>query len=79
MTIRTTGLSGDTRGQDLVEALRAIGLDCRVDARDRMALIAVRQGSDTLVDDARRAEVVALARAHGFTHVALDVPPAPAS
>jgi len=79
VTIRSTGLAGDTRGQELVEALRAIGLDCRVDARDRMALIAVHQGSAALVDDALRGQVVALARAHGFTHVALDLPPADAS
>lgn len=75
MTIRSTGLAGDSRGQELTEALRAIGLDCRVDARDRMALIVVRQGSAPLVDDALREQVIAVAREKGFTHVALDLQP----
>lgn len=79
MTIRTNSLAGDTRGQALADALRQYGLDCRVDARDRMALIIVGQGTARLVDDVLRSRVIALAREHGFTHVALDVPPAAAS
>jgi hypothetical protein len=60
----------------LETALAERGIACRVEVRDRMAVVVL--GGDP--SDARvrewRADAVRLARAHGFTHVALELPPA---
>jgi sugar phosphate isomerase/epimerase len=56
-------------------ALRAAGLACDVEARAALALIIVSAADAARVaaDDDRR-RVLALAREHGFTHVAVELP-----
>jgi hypothetical protein len=58
----------------LEDALRAIGLDCVVEERERLALLMPRT-TETLVQvGALRARAVELARAYGFTNLALEIP-----
>jgi hypothetical protein len=57
----------------LAAALRADGVDCEVEARDRLAVVRERDGGDALIDPAVRRRALALARAHGFTHLALEL------
>lgn len=59
--------------RELEADLRAIGIDCAVDARDRLAiLIPVGDPGRLSADDVRR-EAVRLAESHGFTHLALEI------
>lgn len=53
-------------------ALRAAGLVCRVEARDRLALV-VTDDASPLLDATVRARALAMAREHGFTHLALEL------
>ncbi|HSA56752.1 MAG TPA: hypothetical protein VLE53_13665 [Gemmatimonadaceae bacterium] len=68
----------------LERALRAEGMACRVEARERLAIMvpdtlpAPGAGID-LATRTVRERALALARAHGFTHVALELPASPAS
>lgn len=62
----------------LERALAAAGLPCTVEARDRLAvLVAGPDGAAVLATPDGRRAAVELAAAHGFTHVALEVRPAP--
>ena len=60
----------------LESALDAAGLPADVEGRDRLALIRARDVTAARAIAARRAVVVSLAIAHGFSHVALEVAPA---
>jgi hypothetical protein len=52
--------------------LAGAGLACRVEARERLAVVHPDAGTPFDVsDEAVRRRVVALGREHGFTHVAL--------
>ena len=55
----------------LREALRAAGVDSTVEARDRLAIVTAVPGA--FVDPAAREHAVAMAREHGFTHVAVEL------
>lgn len=56
-------------------ALRAAGIACDVEARAALALIVVPAADATrLATDDLRRRVLALAREHGFTHVAVELP-----
>ncbi len=57
----------------LSAALRAAGLSCDVEAHDRLAVIAPRDGHVSFADVEHRRVVLALAREHGFTHAAVEV------
>ncbi len=53
---------------DLADA----GLSCRVEARERLAVVHPEPGHHLeLADDAVRRQVVGLGRKRGFTHVAI--------
>jgi hypothetical protein len=53
-------------------ALRALGIDCTVELHDRVAVVrSTVQG--VFADDRIREHALALAREHGFSHVAVDV------
>jgi hypothetical protein len=56
-------------------ALRAAGIACDVEGRAALALI-VAPAADAawLATDDLRRQVLALAREHGFTHVAVELP-----
>lgn len=59
-------------------ALHAMDLACGVEARARLALlVADAETVGRLAADATRREVIALARAHGFTNVAVELTPTP--
>jgi hypothetical protein len=55
----------------LGEALRAAGFPCRVETRERLAIIAFDGG--TIASGADRLQISRIAREHGFTHVALEL------
>ena len=57
----------------LEAALRALGIACRVQGIERLALL-IPDGAIEALEDARiRREAVGLLRAHGFTHLALEI------
>lgn len=51
--------------------LREHGMDCRVETLDRLAILV----PDPTLEISDRKRVVELARASGFTHVALELDP----
>lgn len=54
--------------------LRETGVACRVEARDRMAiLVPDRDAGRMTVED--RLRVLRMAREHGFSHVSLELDP----
>ena len=60
----------------LAAALQAMGLECRVEPRENLALITSTESRPSFVDGELRRRVLALAREHGFTHVAIELGPA---
>ena len=62
---------GDATG--LAIALSGLGLSCMIEAHERLAVIVPTGAMPELSDAAVRREIQALAIAHGFTHVALDL------
>ena len=60
----------------LQAALARTGFAADVEARERLAVIRAVDAAAALAITARRSEVIALAGAHGFTHVALEIAPA---
>jgi hypothetical protein len=59
---------------DLETALRAAGMRCSIEAIDRLAVITADDAEAELTTVRSRREALRLARAHGFTHLALEVP-----
>jgi sugar phosphate isomerase/epimerase len=58
----------------LAAALRDAGITCTVESRAALALIvASTADGQRLADDDLRRRVLALAREHGFTHVAVEL------
>ena len=59
----------------LADAIAELGVQCSLEARGGLALLLPVQESVAILQspDTRRA-VLALARAHGFTHVAIELP-----
>ena len=63
---------GDASG--LAAALARLGMPCAVESRARLALLAAPAGvAERLARIEARREVIALAKSHGFTHVALEL------
>lgn len=59
-------------------ALRSLDLACVVEVRARLAvLVTDTDNVGRLAEPATRREVIALARAHGFTNVAVELTPTP--
>ena len=60
----------------LASALAEAGLPCAIEARERLAVVvADASGAAAMGSAAARELAVRLAAAHGFTHVALELPP----
>jgi hypothetical protein len=59
----------------LRSALAEAGLAAEVEGRERLALISAGDAAAARAISARRAEVMALAIAHGFSHAALELAP----
>jgi hypothetical protein len=57
----------------LTSRLAHEGITCRVESRDRLAIIVAAR--DYLTTAAVRADVLRLAKEEGFTHVALELDP----
>jgi len=71
-------LRGDRTSRNavaLAAAVAELGIDCALEARGGLALLLpTPEGVAALqVDESRRA-VLALAKEHGFTHVAIELP-----
>ena len=60
----------------LERALAALGIDCTVEARDKLAIIIPRERAASLQDASLRRSAIALLSEHGFTHLALEIPDA---
>jgi len=60
---------------ELRAALAQNGLVADVEGRDRLAIIRAVDAAAARAIAARRSEVTAIALAHGFSHVALEVAP----
>ena len=74
----TNELRGDRSSRNVVAlatAIAELGIDCALEARGGLALLMpTPEGAAALqVDESRRA-VLALAKEHGFTHVAIELP-----
>ncbi len=54
--------------------LATLGIRCRVEARDRLALVVPRDGYESLADPELRRKAMRMAEAHGFSHLALELP-----
>ncbi len=69
---------GDRTGRNaasLASAIAALGVQCSLEARGGLALLMPAPASVAkLQDPETRRAVVALAREHGFTHVAIELP-----
>ncbi len=65
--------------ESLEASLRALGIPCRVDGLDRLALLIPDDDANALEDARIRREAVGLLRAHGFTHLALEITDSPVS
>ena len=55
--------------------LRALGITCAVEGRERLAILIPLDDDDRLADHSVRLEAVRLAELHGFTHLALELSP----
>lgn len=72
MSIRQQSGAADARLAALAEALRAAGVPGELQARDNLAVLLVSDPAP-MADAERRRRALALAREHGFTHLALEM------
>jgi uncharacterized protein len=77
--VRARASSGNGDASGLTDALHAIDVSCDVSARARLGVVrcADPRGADLFIDAEQRRVVVEMARGFGFTHVALEIAPAP--
>lgn len=59
--------------ESLREALAALGLRGRVEARGAFAILTLEGDAAPLRDPSLRARALSIASEHGFTHLALEV------
>jgi hypothetical protein len=62
----------------LQRALRALGIDCTIEARDKLAIIIPTASARDVGEMALRRSALALLAEHGFTHLALEITDTPA-
>ena len=55
-------------------ALRELGVTCTIETRDTLAVLCPVGDVTAVADDAIRRRIVQAATAHGFTHVAIELP-----
>jgi hypothetical protein len=60
--------------EDLERALRDLGIPCRVEAHEALAVAIPEPGERGFENDDLRRRAIALARAHGFSHLAVELP-----
>ena len=62
-------------GMALAGALAKLGVECALEVRGGLALLLpTAEGAAALQVDEKRRAVLALAKDHGFTHVAIELP-----
>jgi hypothetical protein len=62
-------------GVALAAAIAELGIDCALEVRGGLALLLpTPEGVAALQADENRRAVLSLAKAHGFTHVAIELP-----
>jgi hypothetical protein len=62
-------------GVALAAAIAKLGIDCALEVRGGLALLLpTPDGVAALQTDANRRAVLSLAKEHGFTHVAIELP-----
>ena len=72
MSTRSAGHAGDAAA--LAAALRALNIPCDVEFREALALLSTRaEHAARLAAPQERGAVLALARQHGFTHIAVEL------
>lgn len=59
---------------DLERDLRTLGIRCAVEEWDALAVLVPEPGERGFEDEDLRRRAIALARAHGFSHLAVDLP-----
>ena len=59
--------------EELERALRDIGVRCAVEAYDALAVAVTEPGERTLESAELRRQAIALARTHGFSHLAVEL------
>lgn len=59
--------------EDLERALRDMGVRCSIEAFDALAVATVEAGDRSLERDDVRHRAIDLARAHGFSHLAVEL------
>jgi hypothetical protein len=71
------GVGEAEKAEALRIALRELGVEGTVEMHDRLAVLTLAPSGDvaTLVDGETRRQAVALAKAHGFTNLALEIGP----
>jgi hypothetical protein len=60
--------------EELERSLRALGLRVSVEAWDALAVAIPDAHERGLEDPERRKQAIALARSHGFSHLAIELP-----
>lgn len=59
---------------DLERDLRALGIRCTVEEWDALAVLVPAPGERALENEELRRRAIAMARSHGFSHLAMDLP-----
>jgi hypothetical protein len=73
VTDRKSDVVRDAAG--LAAAIAALGVSCSLETRDGLAVVSpLPDGVTALQSVALRGALVSLARRHGFTHVAMELP-----
>jgi hypothetical protein len=71
----TRGDRSARTGVALASAIAKLGIDCALEVRGGLALLLpTPEGATALQVDEKRRAVLALAKEHGFTHVAIELP-----
>jgi hypothetical protein len=74
MSIRSTHTAGTGPAATLAASLAEMGVPCRVESRAGLAVvIAGPEAARQLAEPETRRRALALAREHGFTHLALEL------
>jgi hypothetical protein len=77
--VNASPVVGGGNARALAEALRGLGVACAVEPRQALAIITVDAGSAaSLATLYRRQAILAMAKEHGFTHVAVELNADPA-
>lgn len=59
--------------EELERALRGLGLRCRVETYDALAVAVPEEGEGRFGQEDIRQRAIELARAHGFSHLAVEL------